>query len=682
MATTQAHPIARYLRQFAATQRASVISDPQLLQRFAGQRDEAAFAALVRRHGPLVLSACRRVLNDWHAAQDCFQATFLLLARKAGSLERPEAVGPWLYGVACRTARKLKAQEARRQACERQAAAPPVVENGDAVVWRDLRPLLDEAVSSLPEKYRVPFILHHLQGVTVAEVARQLGCPQGTIAARLTRAKQRLRRRLAKRGLTVSAAALAAPLSANAALTGVPASLVAETVKAATRLAGEGAAGVMIAAEASKGALPIMGTTRLRIALVSLLIAAAVGVGAGGVRYQTQTALAAPAPANRPDKQCLSAGPRELAQPLSLADLQRLARSNSPMIRQAAADVQAARGAAIQAGAAPNPTLASSSVPGGANVVTVLHLRLAQLDLHLAEIELHRAEADVDAAVRCSYFAVLAAREKLRLARGVARWLDAARAAEGEHIATGSGGAADAAEPNPVAAAARQARIALTRAREHDAATWKRLAGTVGLLTLTPAELAGRLDEPIPPLEYEKIQARVLSNHSDVRVAQTQVQRARAVLQLACTGPAPEVDVKVAAPKDDTTPAGAKAASIPLPVWDRDRGKLLEAQVALLRATEEVSRVRIGLTARLATAFERYQRSRRRVELYRERILPDQARAFREVCGRGEELNEVSAEALAVRQALAAARTAYTEAMLESWLAVADIAALLQIAEP
>src|SRR5262249_3651131 len=159
--------------------------------RFARLRDEDAFAELVRRHGPLVLGLCRRVLGDWHDAEDAFQATFLVLAKNAASLRWPEALGPWLYGVALRTARKGRARAARRRSCERQAAAPEAVSAADPT-GRDLRPLLDEAVGGLPEKYRVPVVLCYLKGRTVAEAARQIGCPRGTVATRLAWARRRL----------------------------------------------------------------------------------------------------------------------------------------------------------------------------------------------------------------------------------------------------------------------------------------------------------------------------------------------------------------------------------------------------------------------------------------------------------------------------------------------------------
>src|SRR5262245_16573487 len=177
MAAAPVNPVIRYARRLAAAHLAATVPDDQLLHNYASRRDQDAFTALVRRHGPLVLGACRRVLRDGHAAEDAFQTTFVVLARKAASLRRPAALGPWLYGVAVRTALKARGRETRRRAAERQAAVPAASASPDDLVWRDLRPVLDEAVAALPDRYRVPFVLHHLEGATVAEVARRLGCP-------------------------------------------------------------------------------------------------------------------------------------------------------------------------------------------------------------------------------------------------------------------------------------------------------------------------------------------------------------------------------------------------------------------------------------------------------------------------------------------------------------------------
>src|SRR5262249_29855103 len=173
-------------------------------------------------------------------AEDAFQATFVALARQAGSLRRPESLGPWLHGVASRTALKARGRAARRRVCEREAAATrsTTVEHPDELVWRGLRPGLDEAVASLPEPCRMPFVLCDLEGRTVSEAARELGWPRGTVATRLALARQRLRARLASRGVALSACALAGALSGNLASARPPVSLLVSTARAAADAAG------------------------------------------------------------------------------------------------------------------------------------------------------------------------------------------------------------------------------------------------------------------------------------------------------------------------------------------------------------------------------------------------------------------------------------------------------------
>ena len=279
MAAAERDPLRRHIRQLAAAHLAAAdLPDRLLLERFASGREEAAFAALVRRHGPLVWGVCWRLLRQRQDAEDAFQATFLLLARKAGSLKRPEALGPWLHGVATRTALKARTGAARRRACERHAAAPAVGPADDAV-WRDLRPLLDEAVGGLPEKYRVPFVLCYLEGRTVTEVAERLGCPRGTVATRLAWARGRLRARLARRGLALSAAALTAARARGAASAAVPALLTWKTAEAAWGLAASGAATAGASATAvalAKGAFNAMVLTKGKLGVAVLVAASAV----------------------------------------------------------------------------------------------------------------------------------------------------------------------------------------------------------------------------------------------------------------------------------------------------------------------------------------------------------------------------------------------------------------------
>ena len=179
------------------------LTDGQLLARFVATRDEPAFAALVRRHGPMVLGVCRRLLPRGPDAEDAFQATFLVLFRRARALDRGGSVANWLYTVAYHVALRARADAARRRQCER--AVPRRDEAPAADVWSDLRPVLDEELTRLPDKYRAPVVLCYLEGKTNEEAGRLLGCPVGTVKGRLSRARDLLRARLARRGVTLSA---------------------------------------------------------------------------------------------------------------------------------------------------------------------------------------------------------------------------------------------------------------------------------------------------------------------------------------------------------------------------------------------------------------------------------------------------------------------------------------------
>src|SRR5262249_46858507 len=178
-------------------------------------REESAFAALLRRHGPMVWGVCRRLL-PYHEAEDAFQATFLVLVKKAASVKPRELVGNWLYGVAHQTALKARATAARRRGREKQVAAMPEPEAAQRDLWDDLRPLLDQELSRLPDKYRAVIVLCELEGKTRKEAARHFRLPEGTVASRLATARAMLARRLARSGSAVSGGALAALLPPQA----------------------------------------------------------------------------------------------------------------------------------------------------------------------------------------------------------------------------------------------------------------------------------------------------------------------------------------------------------------------------------------------------------------------------------------------------------------------------------
>jgi RNA polymerase sigma factor (sigma-70 family) len=265
-------------------------SDGRLLQRFVARRDETAFADLLYRHAPMVLGVCRRALGDSPDAEDAFQATFLVLLHKAGSIQRQESVASWLYGVATRVARQARLSAARRRSHERQSPVIPTAEESGALEWRDVRPLLDEELERLPEKYRAPLVLCYLEGKTHEEAAQQLGWPNGTVCGRLARGRDLLRGRLVRRGVTLSAPAVAAALAAEA-TAALSTALFHSTSTAVTLFAAGGAmASGALSAHAvalAEGALSAMFVHRLKNVLLLALALAFIGTaGAALAHYQ------------------------------------------------------------------------------------------------------------------------------------------------------------------------------------------------------------------------------------------------------------------------------------------------------------------------------------------------------------------------------------------------------------
>src|SRR5947209_1042933 len=229
MATSQVSAIIHHLRRTVLPRGGADLTDGQLLEDYISRRDEAALAALVRRPGPMVWGVCRRVIRNYHDAEDAFQATFLVLVRKAASIASPELLANWLYGVAHQTALKARATTAKRRARERQVTEMPELAVAEQDLWNDLQSLLDQELSRLPDKYRVAIVLCDLEGKTRKEAARQLGVPDGTLAARLARGRVMLAKRLARHGLTVSGGSLAVVLAQNTASASAPMSVVFST---------------------------------------------------------------------------------------------------------------------------------------------------------------------------------------------------------------------------------------------------------------------------------------------------------------------------------------------------------------------------------------------------------------------------------------------------------------------
>src|SRR5262249_18566289 len=235
MASAPIDTMLRQLRDWHTHQVLGDVSDSQLLQRFTARREEAAFAALVRRHGPMVLGVSRRILHAVQDAEDVFQATFLLLARKAASIRKQSSLGSWLHGVAHRLARRTKQQRTRRRAHEKRAADMRDTAT-TATNWPDVQAALDQALDALPEKYRAALILCYLEGLTHADAAQRLGRPLATLHSHVAPGRKLLRERLIKQGLTLSTAGISSLLLASAA-TATPTALAKTTVRIALAFA-------------------------------------------------------------------------------------------------------------------------------------------------------------------------------------------------------------------------------------------------------------------------------------------------------------------------------------------------------------------------------------------------------------------------------------------------------------
>ena len=208
------------------------ISDNDLLKQFARTRKECVFAELVRRHGRLVMSVCLRVLRNQHDAEDAFQATFLVLAQKCGSIRKREALKSWLCGVAYRLSMNLDRKIHRKDVALEDA---PDAEHFDGLGERFDQQVIDEELHGLPQKYRDVLILHYLDGQSSREIAEELGTSQGTVDGRIKRGRQELRVRLAKRGVALMTALVAAQVSAQQASAMVSPALISSTVSMATQ---------------------------------------------------------------------------------------------------------------------------------------------------------------------------------------------------------------------------------------------------------------------------------------------------------------------------------------------------------------------------------------------------------------------------------------------------------------
>jgi cobalt-zinc-cadmium efflux system outer membrane protein len=385
--------------------------------------------------------------------------------------------------------------------------------------------------------------------------------------------------------------------------------------------------------------------------------------------------------------------------PLTLADLQNLARTNSPLLRQPAADVQAAWGAVIQAGAYPNPnfgyqsdTVGTSDTAGFQGLYleqtfkTAGKLELARASATMAwqnaQVAFRKAQNDVATQVRSNYFAVLVALENVKISSALARFTDEIYRIQVDQLRAGVVAATY--EPMQLRVQAIQARANLVQARNRYTSAWKQLAASLGLPGMKPTQLAGRIDQSLPLFDHEKVLTRILTRHTDVLTAENGIQKARYDLRLAQVTPVPDPFLHLAVEKDFSMPPFATTFSVqlggPIPIYDRNQGNIIQAQGVLMRAIEEPHRVRDDLTSRLAAAFEQYDNSRVLLELYRKQIIPDQVRAYQGVYERhnSQPANVSFGDVVNAQQTLLSVITTYVTTLGQAWSSVVGVADLLQ----
>ncbi len=286
MATAQMNTVIQHIRRAVLLRDDADRTDGELLALFIEEKDGVAFEALVRRHGPMVLSVCRRVVRNHHDVEDAFQATFLVLARKASSVKPRAMVANWLHGVAYRTALKARAVIAKRQEREKQVRETPEPKVTQQHPSQDLQPLIDQELNGLPATYRLAILLCDLEGKTIKEATQQLGWPQGTLAGRLARGRKMLAKRLTNRGIGLSAGSLAMIVSQSVTSAGVPASLMMNTVNAATLIAaGQATVAEVVPAKVAAlmdGVMKAMLLSKLKTMIAVLFVVLGLGAIGGG----------------------------------------------------------------------------------------------------------------------------------------------------------------------------------------------------------------------------------------------------------------------------------------------------------------------------------------------------------------------------------------------------------------
>jgi RNA polymerase sigma factor (sigma-70 family) len=316
----------RQLLHLAGAPAGAALTDGDLLERFVRCRDESAFHELLRRHAALVFGVCRRVVRHEQDAEDAFQATFLVLARKAGAIRRRASLVSWLHGVAYRCAARVRSANARRRRHEGQAIPEPATTAPPDLAWCEVRQVLDEELARLPEKYEAPLVLCYLRGMTQCEAARELGWSTGVLRGRLDRGRERLRARLARRGLALSAGLLAAAVASDAGAAVPPLALTDATLKAALLIAGGKAVADVVSgpvATLTKGAYQAMLWSKAKIVVACVLALGAVGVGAVLARQTGRAGSAAGQPEARAEPPRQAEAPPPPGKPADKAETPR-----------------------------------------------------------------------------------------------------------------------------------------------------------------------------------------------------------------------------------------------------------------------------------------------------------------------------------------------------------------------
>jgi RNA polymerase sigma factor (sigma-70 family) len=277
MANKSLNRALRHLCRLATVQSARELADHELLKRFIGEKDEAAFAVLVERHGRMILGVCRRALGSAHDAEDACQTTFLVLAQKASSIRKTTSLPSWLHGVASRVAANLKRERMRRCRRERESHRPPIPDPATEVSWREVQTVLDEELERLPERWRAPLILCHLQGRTRDEAAQQLGLSVPCLHGQLVRGRTALCKALTRRGIALSGALLATAVAEGVSRAALSPALVLDTAKAAVLLSGGRALNTgLVSTEIlslAQGVIRNMFLTKLKVGAAALLCA-------------------------------------------------------------------------------------------------------------------------------------------------------------------------------------------------------------------------------------------------------------------------------------------------------------------------------------------------------------------------------------------------------------------------